>query len=141
MRIQHYGTGPARRRSAFTLMEIMVVVTILVILASVAGVGVFRYIDQANEGVARSNATAIGKALVSYKLAFGEYPDSLEGLVTPPGGAKGYLEPAALIDPWGGRYLFNPEGQFHNGQTPDVYTMTKEGRRISNAPKGQDGQN
>src|SRR3954453_16070804 len=59
-------SGSARRRSAFTLLEVLVVVAILVILATVATVATTRYIEDARKSKAQLGCTSIAQAIEAY---------------------------------------------------------------------------
>jgi general secretion pathway protein G len=120
-------------RAAFTLMEVMVVVAILVILASVAGVYVFRNLDDAKKDKARLDCDSIAKACDLYKLRNnGQPPQSIEQLVSPPDGGKGFIEESLLTDPWGGKYILDPTGSRHGGRKVSVYTTADDNTPIQN---------
>jgi general secretion pathway protein G len=121
-------------RLGFTLMEVLVVVAILVILAGTASVFVFRYLDQAKDDRARADVKTIETACTAYKLRNGDYPSSLQVLVTPDdGSAKPYLDSAeAILDPWGKPYQYDPSGPNHNGLKPDISTTNADGELIGN---------
>lgn len=65
----------ATRRAAFTLLEVLVVVAILVILAGVASISIFRYMEDAKVGRAKADMQALEKAVKSYYTQNGEWPD------------------------------------------------------------------
>ncbi|MFO0825802.1 MAG: prepilin-type N-terminal cleavage/methylation domain-containing protein [Gemmataceae bacterium] len=56
----------ATRRSGFTLLEVLVVVAILVILAGVASISVFQYLEKAKVGRAKNDMLAIKKAYETF---------------------------------------------------------------------------
>lgn len=66
-----------RRRRAFTLIEILIVVTLLGILAAIAVPTVFRYISQADDALARSNIQAVKRAVIVYYQRNGFYPPAI----------------------------------------------------------------
>jgi len=73
-------------RKAFTLVEIMIVVSLVVILAMLAAPGILRSRVIANEGAALGNLKAINNACQLYHMNQDKYPDSLVTLsdATPP---------------------------------------------------------
>ena len=52
----------AARRAAFTLLEVLIVVAILVILASAASISLFRYLEDAKVGRAKTDMRVIEQA-------------------------------------------------------------------------------
>ena len=120
-------------RLGFTLMEVMVVVVILVILAGTAGVFVFRYIEDAKVDRAKADCKTIEGACMAYKMKYGDFPETLQELVTPSQGGKPFLDsPDAIIDPWGNQYVYSAQGQNSNGLKPDISTTSPDGEQIGN---------
>ncbi|HEV3142275.1 MAG TPA: type II secretion system protein GspG [Gemmataceae bacterium] len=121
----------SRCRTAFTLMEVLVVVAIILILASVGGIFVFRYLDQAKEDMAKAGTKSLETGCNAYKLKYGEYPPNLQQLIQPPDGAP-FVEPAALNDPWGRPYQYDPNGAHNNKMKPDIWTIGTSGQELGN---------
>jgi general secretion pathway protein G len=108
-----------KRQSAFTLIEILVVVAILGILAAIIVPRVMDRPDEAKRVAAKADVAAIVQALKLYRLDNGFYPATDQGLAAlvqklasspVPGNWKqgGYLERLPK-DPWGGDYQYlNP---------------------------------
>lgn len=96
-------------RAAFTLMEVMVVVAILVVLAGVGGVIFMRYQEDAYINVAKTQLAELTTACRTYQLKYGDYPDSLDQLVQTPDGAVGYVEATMLQDPWKRPYQYSKQ--------------------------------
>ncbi|MGH8371179.1 MAG: type II secretion system major pseudopilin GspG [Gammaproteobacteria bacterium] len=107
----------SNRQSGFTLIEVMVVVVILGILASIIVPKIMDKPDQARIVKARQDISAIQSALDLYRLDNYVYPTTdqgLDALVQKPGGNpaaphwKQYL-PRLPTDPWGHPYQYlNP---------------------------------
>ncbi len=109
------------REKGFTLIEIMVVVVIIGLLATLVLPRVLGRQDEAFIAKAKSDIRALSSALKLYKLDNFNYPSTeqgLEALVTNPGGdppAKnwkqgGYVE-RLPTDPWGNPYQFLSPGE------------------------------
>src|SRR5438477_10541254 len=72
---------PFRRANGFTLIEILVVITIIGILAALIVPRIMDRPDQARATAARVDVNAIIAALKLYKLDNGAYPTSEQGLL------------------------------------------------------------
>lgn len=130
--ILHQRNRMSRNRRGFTLMEVLVVVAILVILASVSSIFVFRYLDQAKDDRAKADLAALTTACQSYKLHYQEYPPSLQSLIQPPEGKPFMDSPEAILDPWGRQYQYDANGARNNGLKPDIWTTGSNGQEIGN---------
>ena len=128
-----------RRRAAFTLLEVLVVVAILVILAGVGVVATTRYLDDAKKSKAQLQAATIYKAMEAFHLnpnSGGVYPSSLQELTNPPWGGSSFLnDPVAdLTDPWNQQFQIQQSQANDNSVQgkPLVYTKAPDGVVISN---------
>lgn len=129
-RLSHSRTS---RRTAFTLLEVLIVVAIIVVLAGAGTVYMFRALDDAKEGTAKSQAAELAKACQGFQIQNGRYPDSLQELTAPPNGGRPYVEPEKLLDPWGNPFQYDPQGPNNNGLKPDVFTTNpSSGATIGN---------
>lgn len=106
------------KQNGFTLIEIMVVVVILGILASIIVPKIVSRPDQARIVKAKQDILAIENALALYRLDNGVYPTSDQGLQalveqpinTPYWKSDGYLK-LLPIDPWSHPYQYLSPGQ------------------------------
>ena len=120
---------PRRTRAAFTLMEVMLVLVILVVLGSLAVQMFTGQKRTADLHTAQVQVDAIDGALDAYHLAMNNYPADIGpngGLFVSQGDSWDgpYLKHEIPNDPWGNQYQYDPSGQqFHPGQgRPDVYS-------------------
>ena len=120
------------KQSGFSLIEIMVVVVILGILASIVVPKIISRPDEARVVKAKQDVLAIQNALDLYRLDNGFYPSTDQGLLalvekpssTPsPQNWKTYLK-SLPKDPWGRDYLYLNPGQ--HGEI-DVFTLGASG--------------
>jgi general secretion pathway protein G len=118
------------KRAAFTLMEILVVVAIIVLLAGLGTWGYMGYLERARLNRAKADCVHISEAVETYNLTNGNYPGSLQELTQQTGGMKAFLEPKDIIDPWGKQYSFDPNSQTATGRVK-VFTVYN-GQEISN---------
>lgn len=70
------------RCGGFTLLELMIVITVMMILIAVAVPAYNQHITQAKESVLRSNVHDLNKVIQQYTLDKGQAPQSLDDLVT-----------------------------------------------------------
>ena len=98
-----------RRRRGFTLVEIMVVVVIIGVLATVVTVSVTDYLVQGKQSAAKAEIAQIANALQLFYMEFDRYPDNDEGLAKlkekSPTHPNGILQ-GDLLDPWGQPYVY-----------------------------------
>jgi general secretion pathway protein G len=96
-------------RSAFTLVELMVVVVIIGILATVVTVSVTDYLVKGKQNAARAEISQISNALQLFYTENDRYPDNDEGLsaLTQPSTdhPSGLLQ-GDLNDPWNHPYVY-----------------------------------
>jgi len=113
----------AEARGGFTLMEMLVVVAILVVLAGAAVPIYLNYLDQAKVNRAMLDCKTLTTVCETYKVKYGDFPQSLQQLVQPPDGAAPYIAPDNLLDPWGHPYNYDPTGQHNQGlNRPDIFS-------------------
>jgi general secretion pathway protein G len=123
-----------KQQAGFTLIEIMVVIVIIGILASVVVPRVMDNPDKARTAKAKHDIQALESALDIYRLDNFTYPTTdqgLEALVSKPGGSPepknwkngGYIKKLRK-DPWGNDYLYMSPGQ--NGEI-DIYSLGADG--------------
>ncbi len=100
-------TNQQRRRRGMTLIEIMVVITILGLIMAAVGVAVIPKLDEAKQDTARLDIANIHNALKLYYTKKGKYPDTGTGL-------RALVETQNLekipTDPWGNEYVYMNEG-------------------------------
>ncbi|AEY00183.1 general secretion pathway protein G [Oceanimonas sp. GK1] len=105
--------------SGFTLLELLVVLVILGLLASLAGPQVLRQLGGSKTKTAALQIKELGTALDLYRLEVGRHPttgEGLEALISAPAGARGWNGPylnkkSVPQDPWGYDYQYRSPGQ------------------------------
>ena len=105
-------TQPLRARAGFTFVEIMLVVVIIGILASMILPRLGGRSEEARRAVASADINAgIATALETFELDNGQYPDKLDDLITKPSYATSWNGPYLKrkpIDPWKREYIYKP---------------------------------
>lgn len=123
------------REAGFTLVEIMVVVVIIGLLATVVVLNVLPSQDRARIEKARADIGRIEQALEMFRLDMGRYPttdEGLEALVRAPSDPRlsarfpdgGYINRLPQ-DPWAGAYEYLYPGE--HGRY-DIWTLGADGR-------------
>jgi general secretion pathway protein G len=110
---------PANGQAGFTLVELLVVMVILVLLASLVAPRVVGYLGSSRSKAAKVQVQSLSTALELYKVDTGRYPTTSEGLkalVEAPTGATAWNGPYLTkkevpIDPWGRPYAYRSPGQ------------------------------
>lgn len=116
-----------RSRRGFSLAELMVVIVIIGLLATLVVPAVMDRLGMANDAVAKANMTTIENALKEYALANqGTFPDSLQALIVPDVNGYRFLD-AEMVprDPWKREYLYEPPTGTRN--YPLVMTYGRDG--------------
>jgi len=105
-------TRSSRKPYGFTLIELMIVVVILGLLATIIMPKILDRPEQARRVKAKADIRSIQSMLATFKIDTGRFPTTSEGLqalVTNPGvknySREGYLE-RTPNDPWGNRYIY-----------------------------------
>lgn len=133
-----------RARRGITLIEVLVVLAIIGLVATIVAVNVLPERDRAAARKAKIDIGVIESALDSYRLDLLTYPTTEQGLgalVAAPAGLPnadqyrpgGYIRKGAAVDPWGRPYLYRFPGE--RGGAFDLYSLGADGA------EGGEGQN
>ncbi len=119
------GTGPARQKNAryagqqgFTLVEMLVVITIIGLIMGLIGPRVLNYLSESKVKAAKIQLQSFASALDLFYLDAGRFPSAAEGLAAlvqrTPGVAAWnvpYLKGGTVpSDPWSHAYLYRAPG-------------------------------
>jgi general secretion pathway protein G len=129
-----------RQQAGITLIEMLVVVTIIALFAALVAPVMFKQSDKARVVAARAQIQSFMTALGSYKLDTGVLPSTDEGLQAlrvKPGNLDQwqgpYLPKDIPLDPWGHAYVYKFPGD--HGEEPDIISYGADGQ------PGGDGNN
>jgi general secretion pathway protein G len=107
-----------RRDRGITLIELVVVMVIIALFATMVGQRVFRNVDKAKQTAAREQIAQFESTLDLFRLDVGRYPTTDEGLQSlqiKPANIEGwdgpYLKQDVPLDPWGHPYVYRCPGQ------------------------------
>jgi general secretion pathway protein G len=103
-----------RGEAGFTLVEILVVITIIGLIMAIVGPRVLNYLGESKVKAAKIQIESFSSALDLYYLDMGRYPvsgDGLAALVARPGNAQEWNGPylkggVVPNDPWGHPYVY-----------------------------------
>jgi general secretion pathway protein G len=126
-----------RRRRAtqagITLIEMLVVVTIIALFIGLVGVNVLKKGDDARRVAVRTEISNLINALTLYKLDTGVFPPTtvgLQALRTKPDGSNNwagpYLAKDVPPDSWGRPFLYKYPGE--HGEEPDIISLGADGQ-------------
>jgi general secretion pathway protein G len=128
--LHHASHGPPpvgiegrNRRNGFTLVELMVVILIIGLLATVVIINVMPATDKAAEAKAKADISTLETGIEMYRLNRMTYPtgpDALQSLVR-----EGFIKRLPK-DPWGNAYHYAAPGG--GGRAFDIYSYGADGR-------------
>lgn len=132
------------RERGLTLFELLVVLAILALLATLIAPRVVGYLGRAKSDIARSNVAGIASSLELFYLDYGRYPTTEEGLTilaqAPDLDADAdadefwrgpYIKDETnFTDPWGRAYVFETTG--------DAFVVKSLGRDGAPGGDGED---
>jgi len=103
----------------FTLVEMLVVISIIALIMSLVGPRVLNFFSESKVKAAKIQIESLTSALDLYALDTGHYQSSSEGLealMQPPGSVASwngpYLKGTVIPkDPWGRSYIYRSPGQ------------------------------
>jgi general secretion pathway protein G len=123
------------RHAAFTLMEIMLVVTIISLLAGLAVYNLVGAYGAAEIAAAKTDLRTLQSALLSYRSVAGSFPSTAQGLqalVTKPDGDpqpvtwRVQFPEGVNKDPWKRNYVYKFPGD-QKGHGFDIYSLGEDG--------------
>ncbi len=133
MRATSNDTRKTRRRAGITLIEMLVVVTIIALFAAVVAPRMLRRTDMARATAARTQINSFMTALGAYKLDTGTFPSTEMGLQAlrarpqdVPQWNGPYLPQEIPVDPWGRPYVYRYPGE--HGDEPDIISYGADGQ-------------
>lgn len=124
-------------RHGFTLIEVLVVIVVLGMLATLVAPNVFQHVGAAKQATARSQIELLVAALEAYRLDNGRYPTTEQGLEAlrreplleprPRNWRGPYLRKEVPLDPWKNPYVYRSPG-VASGTGFDLLSYGADGR-------------
>jgi general secretion pathway protein G len=122
-------------RGGFTLMEMIIVLSIIALLMGLVILNLSPITGVAQERKARADILALREALSAYQLQTGSLPTTDQGLKAL--WSKPTIEPVPdnwrkvmdeeVVDPWGHPYQYQVPGK-HNPDSYDVFSLGQSGQ-------------
>jgi general secretion pathway protein G len=127
-----------KREKGFTLIEILVVMIMIALLASLVGPRLFSKLGKGKQSATKAQIELLEQGLDQFRLDAGRYPTTQEGL--------GILVENQNIENWDGPYLkkqlpHDPWGKQYNYQCPGAhgeYDLFSYGRDGTMGGDGED---
>ncbi|HSW51384.1 MAG TPA: type II secretion system major pseudopilin GspG [Bryobacteraceae bacterium] len=121
------------RQSGVTLIEMLVVVTIIALFAAYVGMRLWPQADKARVTAAQAQIGSFMTALNTYKMDVGVFPTTEQGLTAlrtrpanmPQWGGP-YLAKDLPTDPWGRSYVYRYPGE--NSEDPEIISYGADGQ-------------
>lgn len=114
-----------RAQGGFSLIELLVVLVILGIIASLVVPNILGRLTGAKVKAAKAQVTQLSSAIDAYYLDNGNLPDELRDLVEEPADATfwngPYVKEALLQDPWNRKWEYKVPGD--QGRKYDLYSL------------------
>lgn len=120
------------RRSAFTLMELLLVMSILVIMGGMVTFGFLQIRQNASSDLTVSQINTFEQACIQFKLNHSRFPNSLDDLITVPAGMNQRQ--------WRGPYLKSQRIPLDQWGNPYTYTKDEARNEVYIRSAGPDGQ-
>lgn len=124
----------------FTLTELLVVLVIIGLLASLVGPVLYQRINPAKQSVARAQIESFMTAFDTYFLDIGKFPTQQQGLVALRSRQEGeakwngpYLKKDVPTDPWGNPFIYHVPGRNGGYELISYGADGKEGGEGENA--------
>ena len=118
-----------RARAGFTLVELLLVVTILGILAAVVVVNFAGQGEETRRNTTRASIAAISTAIQAYEVRMGRYPETLDELTVSTESMAALLDKARLTDSWATPFQYKKTGRFDfeiRSAGPDAQMNTED---------------
>ena len=133
-----------RGTAGFTLVEILVVIIVIAVLATLVAPNVFQHVGRAKDSTARAQLEMLSAAIDAYRLDNDQYPTTEQGLAAlrtrpsidplPRDWRGPYLKRDVPLDPWGRPYVYRAPGTAN----PDGYDLLTLGRDGREGGQGED---
>jgi general secretion pathway protein G len=135
-----------RAKAGYSLLEILIVLTIIALIAALVGPRLFAQLDRSKVTTARVQVRALETALATMRLDLGRDPTQAEGLDllvkadrnAVAGWSGPYLSGGLPLDPWGHPYVYQAPS---DDQQPAAVTSLGSDGKVGGTGNAADIQN
>lgn len=129
-----------QRDGGYSMMEILIVLAIMAVIASLVGPSLFNQLDKSKITAAKTQIKTLESSLTTLRLEIGRFPTEAEGLsmlVAPPSDPatrdvwRGpYLDDEIPLDPWGNAYRYAIPPSTFEGMSvkPVIYSLGQDNK-------------
>lgn len=128
MGITNSSTRKYRKKYGFTLIEILIVVIIIGLIASLIAPNLIGRFERSKEEIAKTQVEMLSSSVLAFKVDVGRYPETLEELIKSkdPKWRGPYLSKQTIPkDPWDQEYHYKAPGE--HGPF-DLYSLGPNGK-------------
>ena len=120
-RSQQRNDGRRSAERGITLIEMLVVITIIALFSAVAFQRLAPALDQGRVTAAKAQIEALKGAAQRYNIEHGNFPNEDDGLLA----LRPYLDKDVPLDPWNNPYVYRFPGE--HGPEPDIMSFGADG--------------
>jgi len=117
-----------KEKKGFTLLEILIVVAIIGLIASLIVPNLIGRFEKSKEEIAKAQIEMLSSAIEAFRLDVGRYPNTLDELINcnDPNWRGPYLAKRQIPkDPWGRDYVYKYPGEH---EAYDLYSLGPDGQ-------------
>ena len=117
-----------RRRSGITLIEMLVVITIIALFSAVAYQRLTPALDEGRKTAASAQIDSLLAASQLHNIEHGRFPSQQEGIEV----LRPYLQKDIPLDPWNNPYVYRFPGR--RGPEPEILSYGADGAEGGEGP-------
>jgi general secretion pathway protein G len=120
--------GRRRHQAGITLIEMLVVITIIALFSAVAYQRMTEPLEQGRRTAARTQIEAFMSTLMTYNIEHGRFPNQEEGLQA----IRPLMRKDIPLDPWNNAFVYRFPGE--HGSEPEIMSYGADGQPGGEGP-------
>jgi general secretion pathway protein G len=117
-----------RQQAGITLIEMLVVITIIALFSAVAYQRMTEPLEQGRRTAARTQIEAFMSTLMTYNIEHGRFPNQEEGLQA----IRPLMRKDIPLDPWNNAFVYRFPGE--HGSEPEIMSYGADGQPGGEGP-------